>query len=194
MNKYKDNMILSKAWPIFKSYAVYFTAAYIMLLGSIISIWITMGGALLFLGQLLYDFIFVVRNVRKNFLLLWLDTKAKRWVLYRIKGETSNIDSWKSNEVLYDVEFVKSSLRYTEVAENIKTVRLLEAGDVKVVKFPFPFRIPFPTSFVSREVLYINEKDANLVMSSMADIGEGVKIASNPMNPHDLVDIGVSGY
>ena len=117
MNKYKDNMILSKAWPIFKSYAVYFTAAYIMLLGSIISIWITMGGALLFLGQLLYDFIFVVRNVRKNFLLLWLDAKAKRWVLYRIKGETSNIDNWKSDEVPYDVEFVKSSLRYTEVAE-----------------------------------------------------------------------------
>lgn len=182
-------MAVSKAWPILKSYMVYFTGAYLILVGLIMYIPLTFAGAFLILAQAIYDLAFVARNARQKFLLLWIDVKAKRWVLYRIKN--SDIDA--DDSLTFEVDYLKSSLRYEEVAKSIKSVRLKGTEYVEIQRFPFPYRIPFPADFVSREVLHINDQDSNIVMSSSLK-DTLIDIESQPMGSQELVDIGISGY
>tara|TARA_Y100000296_G_scaffold16497_1_gene19285 strand:- start:2468 stop:3031 length:564 start_codon:yes stop_codon:yes gene_type:complete len=185
LKAYKNNLVVSKAYPILKSYAVYFMGAYLILLGAAISIWFAILGSIIILAQAVYDLVFVARNVRQKFLLLWLDAKAKRWILYKIEDSSTL-------EVL-DVSFIKTSLRFTDTAKKVKQVRLVKAEGVELQRFPFPFRIPFPAEFLSREVLHINQQDSNIVMSSSEEL-QNIDVVSRPMGSHELVDIGVSGY
>jgi hypothetical protein len=186
-------MALTKAWPILKSYMVYFTGAYLILVGLTMYMPLTFAGTFVILAQAVYDLAFVARNVRQKFLLLWIDAKAKRWVLYRIKSSSWRDHSDVDDSLTFEVDYLKSSLRYEEVAKSIKSVRLKGTEYVEIQRFPFPYRIPFPADFVSREVLHINDQDSNIVMSSSLK-DTLIDIESQPMGSQELVDIGISGY
>ena len=84
-------------------------------------------------------------------------------------------------------------MRYVDVAKSVEKVKLSGIESVEIQRFPFPYRIPFPADFVSREVLHINKQDSNIVMSSSGELSN-IDVVSRPMGSHELVDIGVSGY